>query len=101
MAEVYYGVMESIYKIEDGKLVQIDADTLFKYSIFANKEDAISKVKETIKDGGDEVTNEIPEELLNQLPKIDGIEDFLELYKVVKMRNVILTYKVIRLNVIN
>lgn len=101
MAEVYYGVMESIYKIEDGKLVQIDADTLFKYSIFANKEDAISKVKETIKDGGDEVTNEIPEELLNQLPKIDGVEDFLELYKVVKMRNVILTYKVIRLNVIN
>lgn len=101
MAEVYYGVMESIYKIEDGKLVQIDADTLFKYSIFANKEDAISKVKETIKDGGDEVTNEIPEELLNQLPKIDGIEDFLELYKVVKMRNVILTYKVILLNVIN
>lgn len=101
MAEVYYGVMESIYKIEGGKLVQIDADTLFKYSIFANKEDAISKVKETIKDGGDEVTNEIPEELLNQLPKIDGIEDFLELYKVVKMRNVILTYKVIRLNVIN
>lgn len=101
MAEVYYGVMESIYKIEDDKLVQIDADTLFKYSIFANKEDAISKVKETIKDGGDEVTNEIPEELLNQLPKIDGIEDFLELYKVVKMRNVILTYKVIRLNVIN
>ena len=101
MAEVYYGVMESIYKIEGGKLVQIDADTLFKYSIFANKEDAISKVKETIKDGGDEVTNEIPEELLNQLPKVDGIEDFLELYKVVKMRNVILTYKVIRLNVIN
>ena len=101
MAEVYYGVMESIYKIEDGKLVQIDADTLFKYSIFANKEDAISKVKETIKDGGDEVTNKIPEELLNQLPKVDGIEDFLELYKVVKMRNVILTYKVIRLNVIN
>ena len=101
MAEVYYGVMESIYKIEDGKLVQIDADTLFKYSIFANKEDAISKVKETIKDGGEEVTNQIPEELLNQLPKIDGIEDFLELYKVVKMRNVILTYKVIRLNVIN
>lgn len=101
MAEVYYGVMESIYKIEDGKLVQIDADTLFKYSIFANKEDAISKVKETIKDGGDEVTNQIPEELLNQLPKVDGIEDFLELYKVVKMRNVILTYKVIRLNVIN
>lgn len=101
MAEVYYGVMESIYKIEDGKLVQIDADTLFKYSIFVNKEDAISKVKETIKDGGNEVTNQIPEELLNQLPKIDGIEDFLELYKVVKMRNVILTYKVIRLNVIN
>ena len=101
MAEVYYGVMESIYKIEDGKLTQIDADTLFKYSIFANKEDAISKVKETIKDGGDEVTNQIPEELLNQLPKVDGIEDFLELYKVVKMRNVILTYKVIRLNVIN
>lgn len=101
MAEVYYGVMESIYKIEDGKLVQIDADTLFKYSIFANKEDAISKVKETIKDGGGEVTNQIPEELLNQLPKVDGIEDFLELYKVVKMRNVILTYKVIRLNVIN
>lgn len=101
MAEVYYGVMESIYKIEDGKLVQIDADTLFKYSIFANKEDAISKVKETIKDGGDEVTNEIPEELLNQLPRVDGVEDFLELYKVVKMRNVILTYKVIRLNVIN
>ena len=101
MAEVYYGVMESIYKIEDGKLVQIDADTLFKYSIFANKEDAISKVKETIKDGGDEIINQIPEELLNQLPKIDGIEDFLELYKVVKMRNVILTYKVIRLNVIN
>lgn len=101
MAEVYYGVMESIYKIEDGKLVQIDADTLFKYSIFANKEDAISKVKETIKDGGDEVTNQIPEELLNQLPKIDGIEDFLELYEVVKIRNVILTYKVIRLNVIN
>lgn len=101
MAEVYYGVMESIYKIEDGKLVQIDADTLFKYSIFANKEDAIDKVKETIKDGDDEVTNKIPEELLNQLPKVDGIEDFLELYKVVKMRNVILTYKVIRLNVIN
>ena len=101
MAEVYYGVMESIYKIEDGKLVQIDADTLFKYSIFANKEDAISKVKEAIKDGGDEVTSQIPEELLNQLPKLDGIEDFLELYKVVKMRNVILTYKVIRLNVIN
>ena len=101
MAEVYYGVMESIYKIESGKLVQIDADTLFKYSIFANKEDAISKVKETIKDGGDEVTNKIPEELLNQLPKVDGIEDFLELYEVVKMRNVILTYKVIRLNVIN
>lgn len=101
MAEVYYGVMESIYKIEGAKLVQIDADTLFKYSIFANKEDAISKVKETIKDGGDEVTNQIPEELLNQLPKIDGIEDFLELYKVVKMRNVILTYKVIQLNVIN
>ena len=101
MAEVYYGVMESIYKIEGGKLVQIDTDTLFKYSIFTNKEDAISKVKETIKDGGDEVTNKIPEELLNQLPKVDGIEDFLELYKVVKMRNVILTYKVIRLNVIN
>lgn len=101
MAEVYYGVMESIYKIEGGKLVQIDADTLFKYSIFANKEDAISKVKEAIKDGGDEVTNQIPEELLNQLPKVDDIEDFLELYKVVKMRNVILTYKVIRLNVIN
>lgn len=100
MAEVYYGVMESIYKIEDDKLVQIDADTLFKYSIFANKEDAISKVKETIKDGGNEVTNQIPEELLNQLPKIDGTEDFLELYKVVKMRNVILTYKVIRLNVV-
>lgn len=101
MAEVYYGVMESIYKIEDGKLTQIDADTLFKYSIFANKEDAISKVKEAIKDGGDEVTNQISEELLNQLPKIDGIEDFLELYEVVKIRNVILTYKVIRLNVIN
>lgn len=101
MAEVYYGVMESIYKIEDDKLVQIDADTLFKYSIFANKEDAIDRVKETIKDGGDEVTNEIPEELLNQLPKVDGIEDFLELYKVVKMRNVILTYKVIRLNVVH
>lgn len=101
MAEVYYGVMESIYKIEGDKLTQIDVDTLFKYSIFANKEDAISKVKETIKDGGGEVTNQIPEELLNQLPKVDGIEDFLELYKVVKMRNVILTYKVIRLNVIN
>ena len=101
MAEVYYGVMESIYKIEGSKLVQIDADTLFKYSIFANKEDVIDRVKETIKDGGDEVTNKIPEELLNQLPKVDGIEDFLELYKVVKMRNVILTYKVIRLNVIN
>lgn len=101
MAEVYYGVIESIYKIEDSKLVQIDADTLFKYSIFANKEDAIDRIKETIKDDGDEVTNEIPEELLNQLPKVDGIEDFLELYKVVKMRNVILTYKVIRLNVIN
>lgn len=101
MAEVYYGVMESIYKIEGDKLTQIDVDTLFKYSIFANKEDAISKVKETIKDGGDEVTNEIPEEFLKQLPKIDGIEDFLELYKVVKIRNVILTYKVIRLNVVN
>ncbi len=101
MAEVYYGVMESIYKIEDDKLVQIDTDTLFKYSIFTNKEDAIDRVKETIKDGGDEVTNEIPEELLNQLPRVDGVEDFLELYKVVKMRNAILTYKVIQLNVIN
>ena len=101
MAEVYYGVMESIYKIEGDKLTQIDVDSLFKYSVFANKEDAISKVKEAIKDGGDEVTNQIPEELLNQLPKVDGIEDFLELYEVVKMRNVILTYKVIRLNVIN
>lgn len=101
MTEVYYGVMESIYKIEGDKITTIGVDTLFKYSIFANKEDAINKVKETIKEGGDEVTNEIPEELLNQLPKIDGIEDLLELYKVVKMRNVILTYKVIRLNVVN
>ena len=98
MGEICYGVIESVYKIEDGKLIQAGTDTVFEYSVFGDKEVAINKVKEEIKNGGDEVTSQIPEDLLEQLPKVD--EDLFEFYDVVKMRNVILTYKVIKLNIV-
>ena len=51
--------------------------------------------------GNPEVTEDIPEEYQNQLPNIDALKDALELYKVVKLRNAIVSYKVLAVNTIN
>ena len=98
MVEKHYAILESLYVIrEDGELSQLESDRLFGLVLYSDKDVAINKVNELINIGNPEVTEDIPEEFQNQLPNVDA----LELYKVVKLRNAIVSYKVLAVNTIN
>lgn len=102
MVEKHYAILESLYVVrEDGELAQLESDRLFGLVLYSDKDVAINKVNELINIGNPEVTEDIPEEFQNQLPNVDALKDALELYKVVKLRNVIISYKVLAVNTIN
>lgn len=102
MVEKHYAILESLYVIhENGELAQLESDRLFGLVLYSDKDVAINKVNELINIGNPEVTEDIPEEYQNQLPNVDALKDALELYKVVKLRNVIISYKVLAVNTIN
>jgi len=102
MVEKHYAILESLYVIrEDGELSQLESDRLFGLVLYSDKDVAINKVNELINIGNPEVTEDIPEEFQNQLPNVDALKDALELYKVVKLRNAIVSYKVLAVNTIN
>ena len=102
MVEKHYAILESLYVIrEDGELAQLESDRLFGLVLYSDKDVAINKVNELINIGNPEVTEDIPEKFQNQLPNVDALKDALELYKVVKLRNVIVSYKVLAVNTIN
>lgn len=102
MVEKHYAILESLYVIhENGELAQLESDRLFGLVLYSDKDVAINKVNELINIGNPEVTEDIPEEFQNQLPNVDALKDALELYKVVKLRNTIVSYKVLAVNTIN
>ena len=102
MVEKHYAILESLYIIhEDGELVQLESDRLFGLVLYSDKDVAINKVNELINIGNPEVTEDIPEEFQKQLPNVDALKDALELYKVVKLHNAIVSYKVLAVNTIN
>lgn len=102
MVEKHYAILESLYVIrEDGELAQLESDRLFGLVLYSDKDVAINKVNELINIGNPEVTEDIPEEFQKQLPNVDALKDVLELYKVVKLRNAIVSYKVLSVNTIN
>lgn len=102
MAEKHYAILESLYVIhEDRELAQLESDRLFGLVLYSDKDVAINKVNELINIGNPEVTEDIPEEFQKQLPNVDALKDALELYKVIKLRNAIVSYKVLAVNTIN
>ena len=102
MVEKHYAILESLYVIHtDGELTQLESDRLFGLALYSDKDMAIKKVNDLINIGNPEVTENIPEDLKKQLPNVDALKDNLELYKVVKLRNAIVSYKVLEVHTIN
>ena len=95
-----YVILESMYiKYPIGdelKLKHVETDHLFGMVVYENEEAAIDMAKD-LQSNGTEVTDE---EILEQLPNVDALGDNLKYYRVSQLENMVITYKVMAINII-
>lgn len=100
MTDNCYVVLESFYVKyiigNEVKLKPVDMDRLFGMVAFENEEAAIDMVKGMEKDGI-EVTDEA---IINQLPNVDELGSRLRYYHISRLRNTIITYKVMNISIL-